>query len=301
MSRADAHDELHDAAAEAAAPDTLAPGWQAHRFARVVELVAEPDCVREGAELQRLNRAPISRVEPGLIEAYVRERSSRPRRVVIKSPTLPDEVWERFIEVATERPPQLARLLAGELPGDIDALVAGASGDRLFPPDADLKPECRCDDPRRWCRHACAVALSFASTLRERPFEIFSLRGLHAGEVIERLRQRRAAAARAIGPTPAYTQRPAPGADDVKPLEVCLDDFWTPGKGLQDLDTTARRPEVSCPLLRRLGPSPFTDGKFPLLGLLATCYETISESAVADQSRADSESAADAIESDPDA
>ena len=38
-------------------------------------------------------------------------------------------------------------------------------------------------------------------------------------------------------------------------------------------------PEVDKPLLRRLGASPF-EARFPLVGLLATCYELVSEQTV---------------------
>ena len=33
-------------------------------------------------------------------------------------------------------------------------------------------------------------------------------------------------------------------------------------------------------LLRRIGPSPFTGAKFPLAGLLATCYDAISQAVI---------------------
>ena len=49
------------------------------------------------------------------------------------------------------------------------------------------------------------------------------------------------------------------------------------GQGLEDLDIPLDRPEVSYPLLRRLGPSPFENAKFPLFGLMQTCYEVISD------------------------
>jgi hypothetical protein len=46
---------------------------------------------------------------------------------------------------------------------------------------------------------------------------------------------------------------------------------------LQELDLSLRPPEVSHPLLRRLGASPWTGpGSFPLVGLLASCYEVAS-------------------------
>jgi hypothetical protein len=53
------------------------------------------------------------------------------------------------------------------------------------------------------------------------------------------------------------------------------------GSGLSQLDIPLDAPKVSHPLLRRLGQSPFTGvAAFPLVGLLASCYDTISRDAL---------------------
>src|SRR5207253_2574024 len=67
------------------------------------------------------------------------------------------------------------------------------------------------------------------------------------------------------------------------PLEQTLETFWDSGSGLDRLDLPIEPPPVSHPLLRRLGPSPFAAGGFPLVGLLATCYEQISESVLSEE------------------
>jgi hypothetical protein len=45
------------------------------------------------------------------------------------------------------------------------------------------------------------------------------------------------------------------------------------------LDIPLSPPPVSHPILRRLGQSPFVNATFPLVGLLASCYDTISQAA----------------------
>lgn len=105
---------------------------------------------------------------------------------------------------------------------------------------------------------------------------------------------------------PGVTDLPSPS------LASCLDQFWSfaePGKGptaanavreheaksddalpidgegegvtsLERLDLAPTNPPVSHPLLRRLGASPIPGAKFPLVGLLATCYDVISAKAM---------------------
>jgi len=264
------------------APDEAA--WAASQTLGILAGVADPERVRDGAELARLNRVVRLDIEPGRINASVRDRSSRPERVTITVGTHPHEVWDGMIARAADAPSIAARMLSGTIPREIESLMPPGD-DRapaLFPSPDELHPGCRCQDPEPWCRHACAALAALAARMRDEPFLIFALRGLPEDEVIERLRQRRAIQGRTIGEAPAYAQRPVLEGDAAsRPLEMVADSFWEAGPELDTLDTSLRKPEISCPLLRRLGPSPFEQAKFPLLGLLATCYEVIGDAALA--------------------
>jgi len=94
------------------------------------------------------------------------------------------------------------------------------------------------------------------------------------------LSDRRALSNQGPGPTLVY-QPQIPGVSDRAPSEIAtdLDNFWEPGGQLDEIDAPLAEPEVSHVLLRRLGPSPFTESRFPLVGLMATCYELTSEHA----------------------
>ena len=126
-----------------------------------------------------------------------------------------------------------------------------------------------------------------ADKLTSDPFLIFALRGLPPDDLVERLRQRRSAAGgnRATGGgAPIYTQH-LPGVADRQspPLESVMSSFWSLGSALEDLDLPIDSPEVPHPLLRRMGAPPFAGAKFPLVGLLATCYEVVTNAMVADE------------------
>jgi hypothetical protein len=58
-----------------------------------------------------------------------------------------------------------------------------------------------------------------------------------------------------------------------------VDRFWEAGPELEQVDLPVEVPQVSHALLRRLGPSPFPESRFPLVGLLATCYDVVSKRA----------------------
>jgi uncharacterized Zn finger protein len=164
-----------------------------------------------------------------------------------------------------------------------------------------------------WCKHVACVMTLVAERLGADTFLIFQLRGMGREALLDELRLRRAAGPKgtqsgvapgqsapgtpAAGPSinrpvAAYLPR-LPGVSDIAcpPLEACAEHFWSApdatsssmaggNSSLRDLDLTMQMPAVSHPLLRRLGPSPFDPGsgaKFPLVGLLATCYDLITE------------------------
>ncbi len=132
-----------------------------------------------------------------------------------------------------------------------------------------------------WCKHICCAAYLFAERLASEPFVMFAVRGVAGEELMERLKDRRSLSASAAGAVSVYQQRIA-GVSDVPgaPLKDVLATYWDVGQELDSLDIPLEPPAVSHPLLRRLGPSPMTGAQFPLVGLLASCYETISRDAL---------------------
>lgn len=151
-------------------------------------------------------------------------------------------------------------------------------------PTAGPAPNAPADAPtgttEGWCKHVCCVTYLIAHKLASEPFLMFTLRGMEGHDLLERLRQRRTLAGAAGGSTPVYPQR-VPGVSDAPfpSLEESIEKFWDAGPGLQQIDLPLSPPAVSHPLLRRLGPSPFTGAQFPLVGLLASCYDVIGEKA----------------------
>ncbi len=119
-----------------------------------------------------------------------------------------------------------------------------------------------------------AVLYIMADRLEAEPLLIFSLRGLPAEQLLDRLlhareiREHGVAAAHA-DPMIPETQIPP------QPLGECLDDFWRAGTELSDLEHAATIAHLPHALLKRLGPTPLP-GKFPMVGLLASIYDSVS-------------------------
>lgn len=284
--------------------------WSGQRWYRLVEDCAPNAALAEGLTYARLGQTRSLDLHAGRIDARVQGRLPLAYNVEIRLPTFTHEQWEAAAGAMSVEARFLAAVLSGEVPSTIEDLFAPLHL-RLFPSgSSDLTVTCNCGKLAQqalayaktmsapppgpitipetpWCKHVCTVMSLLAERLSRDPYLIFQLRGLPKEELLERLRQRRAVigAARAAGgagrPVPAYVPRiPGVGEEPSTPLEHSTADFWRVGRSIEELDLAMDKPAASHVLLRRLGASPFDQAKFPLVGLMATCYDVISEAAL---------------------
>jgi len=283
-------------------------GWASARWMRLAENNAPGGQLAEGLDYARLGQARSLEVRPGIIGARIQGRMPGAYTVEVRMPVFTHEQWEQVLSAMAGHARYGAGLASGELPSSIEDLFAPL-GLRLFPAEApDVATSCTCPVFRGgaenggggngggtpWCKHVCCAMFLFAEKLTREPLLVFALRGLAGQDLLERLRQQRAlaGAVRTGGAgVPVYVQH-VPGVADAdcrwnRPLEESVHDFWSTGprgeEALASLEVPLKPPEVSHPLLRRLGPTPWVGqpgAKFPLVGLLATCYDVVSASVV---------------------
>jgi uncharacterized Zn finger protein len=265
-------------------PGEAPKSWVTQRVMRVAEHGASGDALREGIDYAQQGQTKRLTIEGILCEGIIQGRADKPYRTTLAMEAFTAAQQEQVIGTMGEQVRYAAKLLAGELPSNIEDVFAPL-GLRLLPTEPDdLRPECTCSDwsaESPWCKHAVCLTSLLSERLGEDPMLVFGLRGMPIDDLVEGLRQRRVAGSGTTGPTPVLLPH-VPGVTDraSAPLDESLDDFWDAGDGLADLDTPIAPPPISCVLLRRLGPSPFPEGRFPLLGLLATCYDLIGRDAV---------------------
>ncbi len=64
------------------------------------------------------------------------------------------------------------------------------------------------------------------------------------------------------------------------PIEEVVDGFWDTGADFESVQIRISAPDTPLALLERLGPSPFEQGGFPVVGFLATTYEKVTRYAL---------------------
>lgn len=259
-------------------------GWAGRRWMRCVEEAAPAERFAVGLELARTGQTRELRVAPGGVGASVQDKEARPWPARLEVGAFREEDWARVFEAMATQAIYAAKLLAGQTPVNVEDIFAPLDL-RLFPAEpGDIKPSCECDESRAedgsnsaWCRHACCAAILMAERVDADPFLVWAMRGMTRDELANRLRRPTGRAVEAT--TAAYEPRPVTGAESGPPLEGVLDEFWSLPPAAEAIETALRPPAVKHALLKRLGPSPL-EGKFPLSGLLATCYDLVSEEAL---------------------
>lgn len=167
-------------------------------------------------------------------------------RTAVELKTFTDAEWQRALAALSAQAIYAAKLLAGEMPADIETVFQSV-GLSLFPRSLhDIFFECSCPDD--WgdpCKHAAAVYYLLAEQLDADPFTLFHLRGRTREQVLAALRSFRST---------AVNGESAPDTPDATALDADLSAFWS-GPGEHVIRAV---PLVldALPLLRQLGQPP---------------------------------------------
>lgn len=125
------------------------------------------------------------------IIAIVQGSVNEPYQLFLWLDTFADEDWQYVINTMSERAIFTAKLLAGEMPRNIEE-VFSANGLRLFPFTLDeIHSRCNCPDSARVCKHIAAVYYLLGERFSEDPFVLFELRGRSKEAILQALRQQR--------------------------------------------------------------------------------------------------------------
>ncbi|MBN3898901.1 MAG: SWIM zinc finger family protein [Nostoc sp. NOS(2021)] len=154
--------------------------------------------------------------------ARVQGSEVEPYKVSLSLEPFSDEQWGYVIETMSQRAIFAAKLLAGEMPQNIEEVFT-ANGLSIFPFTlADIQSKCSCPDKANPCKHIGAVYYQLGDRFSEDPFVLFQLRGRTKEQIISDLRQLRSAK---IEPNTTETPDIQQSVPNNK-YSVKIDSFW---------------------------------------------------------------------------
>ena len=151
--------------------------WWSKRWLAVLESFGMGARLTRGRSYARQGQVVSLDVEPGIVNAKVQGSQPRPYKVKIQLKSLSDQEWEQVLDAMASQAIFAAKLLAGEMPTDIEDAFRAVNLS-LFPTKvSDLVTDCTCPDWANPCKHIAAVYYLLADRFDEDPFLIFKLRG----------------------------------------------------------------------------------------------------------------------------
>lgn len=257
----------------------FAKSWWARRWISVLESFDMGARLDRGRRYARQGQVIGIDVDRELVTAEVQGSRARPYKVVIRVQALTREEWRQVGEQLARQALFAAKLLADEMPEDIEEVFAGA-GLSLFPTRrADLETRCSCPDSANPCKHIAAVYYLLGEEFDRDPFLIFRLRGLDREELVDLITASATARVATAEPNLQLVEA-EPEAAPAEPLPLDPPDFWHGAPLPDDPFGEVSQPAVNAAPVQRLGKFPFWRGEEALLTTVAPLYRRASAAGV---------------------
>jgi uncharacterized Zn finger protein len=232
----------------------FATKWWAQRWIAVLEGFNLGARLQRGRTYARSGQVLNIVVTPGKVEARVQGSRKDPYRVTIAIRPYTDDERARFAAALAASPLHLAKLLAGEMPQDIEKVLQ-AQQLSLFPArQSELTTDCSCPDWSNPCKHIAAVYYLLGEEFDRDPFLLLHVRGLSREHLVG---------------------KPLSG---VRPQQKLTDNFWEGERPAADLIGDIE-PAARLALLDRLGPFPFWRSERTLAEVVAPIVEEAAKRA----------------------
>jgi len=262
---------------------TFGESWWAKRWIAVLEGFHIGSRLERGRSYARRGQVVSIDIDKGRVKAKVQGSRPTPYAVTIVCKTLTTANWQKLTRALSSQALFAAKLLAGEMPHDIEQVFT-AVGLSLFPATLqELETECSCPDWSNPCKHIAAVYYLLGEEFDRDPFLLFSLRGISRDELVSQLGSLSTSPPRndATARQDASLTSPSLGAAAPEPLPAEASRFWCGADLPANFFGEVQIPPVSAALPKRLGNFPFWRGAERLLDVLEPLYRQASQQGLA--------------------
>ncbi|QKD82195.1 metal-binding protein [Thermoleptolyngbya sichuanensis A183] len=228
--------------------------WWAQRWVDVLESFGWVRRLARARNYAREGNVLSIEFRGAKVHARVQGTAPEPYKVTLSLDPFDDEQWQYVIESLSQQAIFSAKLLAGEMPQNIEEVFT-ANGLSLFPfTKFDIHSRCSCPDPANPCKHIGAVYYVLGDRFSEDPFVLFQLRGRTKEQIISELRRLRSASPDA--PPPEETLNPLTAPPVSASSAIALQTFWKYDQQLEPSLVVIAPPPSSETVLDLLGQMP---------------------------------------------
>ncbi|PMB03461.1 hypothetical protein CEN45_15190 [Fischerella thermalis CCMEE 5198] len=258
--------------------------WWSQRWLELLDSYRFKKRLERGRNYARQGNVLSIEFQGAKVLAKVQGSEPEPYKVSLSLDSFSDEEWGYVVETMSQKAIFAAKLLAGEMPQNIEEVFT-ANGLSLFPFTlSDVHSRCTCPDKANPCKHIAAVYYQLGDRFSEDPFVLFQLRGRTKEQIISNLRQLRSTN---IEVTTDQKQADQDSVAQNK-YSLNLESFWQYHEPLES-SLVVIAPSNSETVLDVLGPIPLAKEEENLASLTAadlvmkyldTVYKDVSQKAM---------------------
>ena len=252
--------------------------WWAKRWIAVLESFQIGARLQRGRSYARRGQVLSIAVEKSRVTAKVQGSRPDPYEITLEIKPLGPLHWKKIVQALSRQALYSSKLLAGEMPREIEQLFEKA-GLSLFPrKSSDLKTECSCPDWSNPCKHIAAVYYLLGEEFDRDPFLIFRMRGMEREDILKHLSHNPAPSRTEGRPKANFTTEAGKvAAPPPEPLPAETSHFWGAKRSDEDLCGKVELPPVQAAHVKRLGKFPFWRGAVSLSDAVSDQYARASK------------------------
>ncbi len=244
--------------------------WWAKRWIATLESFNIGARLSRGKSYARRGQVKSIDIKKGEVRGEVQGSSTIPYKVTIEVKTLTEANWRKLAKLLSNEVVFLAKLLAGEMPEEIESAFKDANLS-LFPNKVkDLVTTCNCPDWSNPCKHIAAVYYLLGEEFDRDPFLIFKLRGLTRDELLDFI------GGEAINRVDLEEKE----VIEPEPLQPDAKNFWGGEEHSEMNFSDTVIPIITAALPVRLGGFPFWRGEEGLIDAIKPVYTSASKEAI---------------------
>jgi uncharacterized Zn finger protein len=171
--------------------------WLGKQWLIALEHLYADNRMQTGRTYARNGSVQRLEIDYGNVYGLVQGTQRYPYCTTIKVKKLSDEMWTNLLTILRIKAVYAAKLLAGEMPSDVEAILQ-TLGASLFPQSRkDISFSCTCPDYANPCKHATALSCLLVEQFEADPFVMFHLLGRTRAQVLEALNIQRSGSVKA--------------------------------------------------------------------------------------------------------
>lgn len=172
------------------------------RWMKSIKNFTQSKRLERGLRYAKSGQVLSMHVDQGFAAAEVQGSRTQPYKVEIGLPMFTRKQWLRITDAILKKAFFTAKLLAGDMPPEIEQIFIAAGAPLIPESQDDMASDCSCPDGENPCKHIAAAYYILGQEIDRDPFLLMEMRGLGRAQLLLEIQTRRMAGGKSPSKTP---------------------------------------------------------------------------------------------------